>query len=164
MFGTIVGGAISPLFNVYTVVNKLKWNAFVTLFMGVLSTGIVIGALLLMPDRSLYGPYVIVGTSTVLGIIKNLTFTPMYAAYCLGLKKRSFYPTIVQYMVVSIAMIGIFVVMHKFLAASSWGMLCLDILICGVCGAVINFVFLFGKKEKELLLDTVLKFVKVLKK
>lgn len=164
MFGTIVGGAISPLFNVYTVVNKLKWNAFVTLFMGLLSTGIVIGSLLLMPDRSLYGPYVIVGTSTVLGIIKNLTFTPMYAAHCLGLKKRSFYPTIVQYIVVSAAMIGLFVVIHKLLAASSWGMLCADIFICGLTGAVMNFLFLFGKKEKALLLDTILKFLKFFKK
>lgn len=160
MLGTIVGGAISPLFNVYTVVNKLKWNAFVTLLMGVLSTGIVIYALLLMPDRSVYGPYVIVGTSTVLGIIKNLTFTPMYAAYCLGLKKRSFYPTIVRYMVVSFAMILLFVIMHRFLAASNWIMLCVDILICGVFGAILNFLFLFGKREKELLLDTILKFLK----
>ena len=164
MFGTIVGGAISPLFNVYTVVNKLKWNAFVTLFMGMLSTGIVIGSLSLMDDRSLYGPYIIVGTSTFLGIIKNLTFTPMYAAHCLGLKKRSFYPTIIRYMVVTFAMIGIFVIMQKFLAISNWGMFLVDLFICGICGALINFLFLFGKKEKDLLLDTIFKFMKLVKK
>ena len=164
MLGTIVGGAISPLFNVYTVVNKLKWNAFVTLFMGVLSTGIVIVSLSLMQDRSLLGPYIIVGTSTFLGIIKNLTFTPMYAAHCLGLKKRSFYPTIIRYMIVSLAMIGLFIGMHQIFSISSWGMLCAGILICGICGATMNFLFLFGKKEKEMLLDTIFKFVKMIKK
>lgn len=158
MFGTIVGGAISPLFNVYTVVNKLKWNAFVTLFMGILSTGIVLCLLLVIPDRSLYGPYIIVGTSTILGIIKNMTFTPMYAAHCLGLKKASFYPTIVRYIIVSLAMIGLFAGMHHVLAASSWLMLCVDILICGIVGSLLNFFFLFGKREKELLTGTILRW------
>ena len=41
MLGTLVGGAISPLFNVYTVVNKLKWNSIVTLLMGVLNVIVV---------------------------------------------------------------------------------------------------------------------------
>ncbi|MBR1691832.1 MAG: oligosaccharide flippase family protein [Lachnospiraceae bacterium] len=153
MFGTIVGGAISPLFNVYTVVNKLKWNSFVTLFMGILSVGIVVSLLLVMPDRSKYGPYVIVGTSTVLGIIKNMTFTPMYAAHCLNLKKRSFYPVILRYIAVSAAMIGIFCGIHQIMPATGWMMLLACVIVCGIVGAALNFFLLFGKRERLLLAD-----------
>lgn len=154
MFGTIVGGAISPLFNVYTVVNKLKWNAFVTLFMGILSTGIVMVFLLAVDDRSQFGPYIIVGTSTFLGIIKNMTFTPMYAAHCLEIKKSSFYPTIIRYILVSVGMIGVFALFHSLITTSSWLILFADIFLCGITGSVLNFLFLFGKKEQAILIES----------
>lgn len=163
MFGTIVGGAISPLFNVYTVVNKLKWNAFVTLIMGILSAGIVVIFLLVVPDRTTYGPYVIVGTSTILGIIKNMTFTPMYAAHCLQIKKTAFYPAILRYIVVSIAMIGIFVCYNHFINTTSWFVVFADILLCGITGCILNFLFLFGKKEKEILTDFLLRLLRIRK-
>ncbi len=159
MFGTIVGGVISPLFNVYTVVNKLKWNSLVTLGMGIVSTGIVF-LLLWIFDPKVYGMYIVVGTSTVLGIIKNLTFTPMYAAHCLEIKKSSFYPVIIRYTIVSIAMTILFVGLNSFITTSSWGILFLDIILCGVIGSIINFCFLFGKKEKQILLDTIFNFIK----
>lgn len=159
MFGTIVGGVISPLFNVYTVVNKLKWNSMITLGMGILSTAIVF-LLLSIFDPKVYGMYIVVGTSTVLGIIKNLTFTPLYAAHCLKIKKTSFYPVIFRYTIVSIAMIILFVGLNSFLTTNSWGMLLFDILLCGVIGSIINFCFLFGKKEKQILLNTIFNFIK----
>lgn len=160
MFGTIVGGIISPLFNVYTVVNKLKWNSIVTLVMGVLSCGTVLILIETTNTAATYGMYYIVGTSTILGIIKNMTFTPMYAAHCLGLKKITFYPTIFRYIFVSIGMIFVFVCFDYFITTDSWLILFLDVLLCGVTGAIINFIFLFGKKERDILLDTVFRFVK----
>lgn len=160
MFGTIVGGVISPLFNVYTVVNKLKWNSIVTLVMGVLSCGIVFLLILTTDTAATYGMYYIVGTSTVLGIVKNMTFTPMYAAHCLGLKKRSFYPAIIRYILVSVAMIFVFLGFNHIITTDSWLVLILDVLLCGITGSVMNFFFLFGKKEKEILLDTVFRVLK----
>lgn len=160
MFGTIVGGAISPLFNVYTVVNKLKWNSLVTLIMGVLSAGTVLLLITTTDTAAAYGMYYIVGTSTVLGIIKNMTFTPMYAAHCLGLKKTTFYPTIFRYILVSLGMIFVFLGFHYLIPTDTWLILILDVLLCGVTGAIINFLFLFGKKERDMLLDTIFRFVK----
>lgn len=160
MFGTIVGGAISPLFNVYTVVNKLKWNSIVTLIMGVLSAGTVLVLIETTDTAATYGMYYIVGVSTLLGIIKNLTFTPMYAAHCLGLKKTVFYPTIFRYIAVSLGMILVFMCFNHVISTTNWLILILDVLLCGMTGAVINFIFLFGKRERNMLLDTVFRFVK----
>ena len=155
MFGTIVGGVISPLFNVYTVVNKLKWNSLITLYMGIANTIIVF---ILLKTTNLY-VYAVAGTSTVLGI-KNLTFTPMYAAHCLGVSKRSFYPTIIRYVVVSIAMCAAFCGLYLVLPTTNWMWLFIDIVICGVTGSVINILFLFGQKERAMLLDVVKKYVR----
>lgn len=149
MFGTIVGGVISPLFNVYTVVNKLKWNSIITLGMGVLNTIIVF---ILLKTTSL-GVFCVAGTSTILGIVKNLTFTPMYAAHCLEIPKKSFYPTIIRYILVSIAMGAVFCGFYLVLPAHNWLFIFMDVFICGIVGSIINLLFLFGKKERAMLMD-----------
>ena len=40
------------------------------------------------------GVYAIVGVSSIYGIVRNLTFTPIYAAKCLNFKFWTFYPVI----------------------------------------------------------------------
>lgn len=159
MCGTIVGGAISPLFNVYTIVNKLKWNSLVTLFMG-LANVLIVFILLQFPGLHPYGLYFIAGISSFLGIIKNLTFTPMYAAHCLGIPKRTFYPTILRYMTVTVLMGGLFMIYNKLIPTTSWLVLILDVILCGVSGLLLNYLILFTKKERTILQETVLRFIK----
>ncbi len=158
MLGALIGGAISPLFNVYTIVNKLKWNSLVTLIMGLLNVGIVF-VLLAIPFLRPYGIYFITGVSSVLGIIKNLTFTPMYAAYCLELPKKTFYPTILRYIAVTVLMGILFIILGKLIPTTSWGMVIVDIFLCGILGSIINFLFLFEKTEKSIFIDTVKKVI-----
>ncbi len=159
MLGALVGGAISPLFNVYTIVNKLKWNSLVTLIMGVMNAGIVF-LLLAIPPLRPYGIYFIAGVSSVLGIIKNMTFTPMYAAYCLKLPKRTFYPTILRYLGVTALMSVVFLILGKIIPVESWGMILVTIFICGILGSLINFLLLFDRKEKTIFIDTLKRVIR----
>ena len=160
MMGTLVGGAISPLFNVYTIVNKLKWNSIVTLVMGVMNA-VIVFILLGISPLSPYGIYFVAGISSLLGIIKNLTFTPMYAAYCLQLPKRTFYPTIFRYMGVTFLMAIIFIGLNHVIVTKNWGMVIIDIILCGVIGSILNFVFLFEKKERDLFLGNIRRLFKI---
>lgn len=159
MLGTLVGGAISPLFNVYTIVNKLKWNSLVTLLMGVLNA-LVVFCLLEIPSLRPYGIYFVAGVSSILGIIKNLTFTPMYAAHCLGLSKKTFYPTIFRYMAVTTLMSIVFLLLNQVLRTQSWAMVLFDIVLCGIVGSILNITLLFGKKEREIFFENLKKFLK----
>ena len=159
MLGTLVGGAISPLFNVYTIVNKLKWNSIVTLLMGVMNA-VIVFALLQVPGLEPFGIYFVAGISSILGIVKNLTFTPMYAAHCLKLPKKIFYPTIFRYIGVTTLMGLIFLLLGHVISVSSWAMIVVSILICGLLGSGINFLLLFEKKERTLLVQTVQRFLK----
>ena len=153
MAGTIVGGVISPLFNVYTVVNKLKWNSLVTLIMGVMNTLIVFILLKTTP----LSVFAVAGVSSALGIIKNLTFTPMYAAHCLKISKKSFYPVIVRYILVSALMCALFFGMGIFLPSHTWLWLVLDVIACGIVGCIINYCLLFGKRERAVFVDMIKK-------
>ena len=158
MLGTLVGGAISPLFNVYTIVNKLKWNSIVTLIMGVANA---LGVFILLQFEPLrpYGIYFVAGLSSVLGIIKNMTFTPMYAAHCLKLPKKTFYPTILRYIAVTCLMSILFGVMGKLFPAHSWLQIFISVVVCGMLGSIMNFVLLFEKKERETFITVAGRFI-----
>jgi O-antigen/teichoic acid export membrane protein len=158
MCGTIVGGAISPLFNVYTIVNKLKWNSLVTLFMG-LANVMIVFILLQFPSLHSYGLYFIAGVSSFLGIMKNLTFTPMYAAHCLGISKKSFYPTIFRYMLVTVLMTGVFLLYNAIIPTTNWFVLIMDIALCGISGLILNYFILFTRRERQILRDTIFRFL-----
>ena len=121
---------------------------------------LVVFILLQFPALHDYGLYFIAGVSSFLGIIKNLTFTPMYAAYCLKLPKRTFYPTIFRYMFVTALMSGIFLVFNHFIKTTSWLILILDIILCGVTGLLLNYFILFTAKERGIFQETLLKYVK----
>ena len=71
----IISGPIYSMFSIYTVINKVRPQAVATLIMSVLSTATVF---LLLKFTKL-GVYAIVGTSSVYGVLKNLT----YNMYCL---------------------------------------------------------------------------------
>ncbi|MCR5418174.1 MAG: lipopolysaccharide biosynthesis protein [Lachnospiraceae bacterium] len=159
MLGTLVGGAISPLFNVYTIVNKLKWNSIVTLIMGVMNA-VLVFILLQFPALAPYGIYFVAGLSSVLGIIKNLTFTPMYAAHCLELDKGVFYPTILRYMTVTAVMAAVFFGLGKVLPAANWLQIIVSVIVCGIVGSILNYLFLFEKKERDLFWNTVKRITK----
>lgn len=159
MMGTLVGGAISPLFNVYTIVNKLKWNSIVTLVMGVMNAGLVF-IFLEIPVFRPYGIYFVAGLSSFLGIVKNLTFTPMYAAYCLNLPKRTFYPTIFRYISVTMVMALVFLGLNHFIKTESWTMVLIDVIMCGIIGSILNFLFLFENKERKIFADNIKRLLK----
>ena len=157
MSGTIVGGAISPLFNVYTVVNKLKWNSIITLLMGVMNTIIVF----ILLETTPLSVFAVAGVSSALGIIKNLTFTPMYAAHCLNVKKSTFYPVIIRYIVVSGVMAALFIGFEKLIPVYyNWGYIILSVFACGIAGCIINLLFLFEKKERAMFWDVLGRLIK----
>ena len=75
----VISSCINTLFNIFTVTNKLKIPALALLFVGLLNTGIVF---ILLKYTGL-GVFAIPISSMITLILKNITFTPMYAAHCL---------------------------------------------------------------------------------
>ena len=121
--------------------------------MGVMNTVIVFILLKTTP----LSVFAVAGVSSALGIIKNLTFTPMYAAHCLKISKRSFYPVIIRYILVSALMCGLFFGMGIFLPSHTWLWLIVDVAACGIAGCIINFLLLFGKRERTVFTDMIMK-------
>ena len=154
----IVTAAVKPLYAIYTVTNKLKANSLTTLLQGVLSTLIVFALLIIIPDAMIndatnpLGLYVIAGVSSALGIIRALTFTPMYAAYCLGEKLFIFYPAIFRSLLNTGITCAISAVIANVFIVNSW----IKLIFCGVLVCIIVFaggmIIVLDKDEKNILL------------
>mgnify|MGYP005800545463 CR=1 FL=1 len=137
------GGLISPLYNVFTITNKVKTNAILALISAIISTLIV----LVFLQTTNLGAYVIVGGSAIIGAIKGFGIVPIYAAKCLNTKWTTFFPVIGKYLISTFIMVIIFFLISLALTINGWITLLISIILCGFIGLLINLLFLLDKEE-----------------
>lgn len=147
IIGGIVGSTINSLFNVFTITDKLKINSLVTLGQGVLNI-ILVFILLGLNLFEGYEIVVISGVSVFTSIIKNLTFTPMYAAKCLNANLMVFYKTIISGVISAIVLILCFFAISTIINPTTWISLIACAFICGVVGIFVNYFILLNKTER----------------
>ena len=154
IIGSVVGSSINTLFNVFTVTNKLKLNSLMTLLQGFLNV-VIVYTLLKLKLFPGYEIVLISGISVTIAIIKNLTFTPIYAAMCLNIKKTTFYKTIFIGILSSVILTATFILISKVINPSTWITLILSALCCGILGMVINYFVLFSREEQAKIIDNI---------
>ena len=148
--GTIIfSGGINCIYNIFTVVNKLKFNSLVVVGSGVLNTIIVF---VLLKTTSL-GIYAVAGVSTVLSIIRNLAFTAPYGARCLNLKWYTFYPDIARPVIFVIISVAIGYIINYFIAFSGWCGLVSEAAIIGVISIAIGLFVMLSKNERKIIIS-----------
>lgn len=141
----IVSAGINTLFNVFTVTNRLKVPSIVLLVSGVLNT-VITGIMLKNTDM---GVLVVPLVSCVILLIKNLTFTPIYAAHCLKEKWYVFYLPILKGIICTLSMVLICSVYKAFVPIKNWGGLILAGCVCSAFALCFNFFIVFDKNEKQ---------------
>lgn len=154
IMGSFVGSSINSLFNVFTVTNKLKLNSLVTLLQGFLNV-LIVYVLLKMNLFPGYEIVLISGISVSIAIIKNLTFTPMYAAKCLKVKLTTFYSTIFNGILSAIILTITFFIIGKIFNPSTWMQLIMCSILCGVIGMIENFYILFNKEQRNIAISMI---------
>lgn len=155
--GLIISGGINCIFNIFTVVNKLKLNAVLLVLSGFLNVVIVY---LLLKFTNL-GIYAIAGVSSVIVSLKNLFFVVPYGAVCLNQKWYTFYQDIFK----SIAFV-IFSVLASYLfrillPSEGWISLILIVFTTGVISLFIGLFIVFNKSDRLYILGKVFKVKKV---
>lgn len=150
--GTLyVSMSIQVLYHVFIITKKVKENSLVMLLSGVSTTLIVF---ILLKTTNL-GIYAVAGVSTVIGLIRNLTFTPMYAAKSLGVKWYRFYSDI-GLGFVSIGSIVILGMLSKqIIPIDSYFRLFLIGIPTGILAVILNYFIILTRNERVLIMDKV---------
>lgn len=141
------GGAISSTNYLYTVADKVKWQAMALILTGVMNVTIVF---ILLKTTNL-GIYAIVGVSAVMGFIRNIFFNGPLGAYCVHRKYTALWPEMFKSYISLIICIGVGMIVNHYIDLSTWPRL---ILVGGVTALVstymISLLLLTSSQRKQL--------------
>ncbi len=146
-----VSASIQVLYQVFIITKKIKLNSIVIVVSGVITT-VLVFVLLQTTDLGLYA---IAGVSVVVGLLRNMVFTPIYAAKCLEVKWTTFYSDIFM----GLASIGIItavaMISKLFLPMDNWIGFFGSCVLMGIVALGLNFLIVLRKSEREMVLDKV---------
>lgn len=152
----VVSGGVNVVYNIFTVVNKLKLNSLTVVINGVISTIVV---LILLKNSSL-GLIAIVAVSEIVGLIRVLGFAVPYGAKCLGQKWYTFYPEALKPLLPAILCAGIGYGLKQFITVSSWySYVIFSVLIAAIAFAS-NFLIILNKSDRASVMNTIMRLIK----
>jgi len=145
---TFVSASIQVLYHVFLITKRVKLNSIVILLSGVMTTATVFFLL----ETTDLGIYAIAGTSTFYGLLRNLIFTPIYAARCLKVKWYTFYGDIFLGLAAVGAVCLVALPFCLFVPIDNWITLFAVGIGAGILALFVNFWVVLRKGERELVL------------
>lgn len=158
VFTFIMDLFLQPIYYVNTLTVKNKIPCFVTIAGGLLN---VCGMYFLIKYTNM-GVYSVPITTAVIMFCINFFFNPMYASWCLKIKKTYFYPLIFRHLFATVVMCATFWEINKLINPCSWIGLIVCALLMVCIGAAIYFAITFNKDERIAVISSIKK--KLIKK
>ena len=145
---------VYPLNNIFATINKVKILSITTICVSLASCVSVFVALQ-FTNHELIKMLVVVGTSSIFGILKNLILIPRFSAKLLNIKISFFYFIILKSIVSAIALTFVSLILARFFVVDSWVEFLIAVVIIAVVGLFANFLFLLNKNDREVLKQTI---------
>lgn len=153
-FASSISMPQEPLWNIFTITNKVKESSLNLLYNSICSIAVLIGAMFIVDD-TIIALYIIAGTRTAFGLIRCLTFLPNYGAKCLGFSSSIFYSAIARSFV-NIAIITILSLVFKHYAMHiSWLSLVTGALFTAFVGVLSATLIVLKKSDRNRILITI---------
>ncbi|MFE4238718.1 oligosaccharide flippase family protein [Peribacillus butanolivorans] len=152
----LINGSINILYNVQTVLDKVRIPSIVLLVTGLINVFLVFTLI----KYTHLGLLAIPISSVILSIIRNLTFTPIYTAKCLGIKWHTFYNLIIRNLLTVSVLVSLFYSIKLFNQISNWTDLGVNSIIGAVFGIVISCVLMLNKKQLKQLVTLLIQKLK----
>lgn len=136
IFGSVIEGAVYPLYYIYTLTIKNRVPCIVTIIGGLLN---VTGMYFLLTYTSM-GVYAIVITTAVIMTLINSVFNPLYMSKVLNISKKTFYGQLLRHVISCGFMTVCFYLVGHINLSLSWFTLILKILLCCIIGVPIHLL------------------------
>ena len=152
-----VTGPAQPLYQIFTITNKVKESSLVLIFYGFAS---ILTTYICLQLTNL-GVYAVAGVSLVGSLIVALVYHIPFAAKYIGLPKTTFFPEIGISLLSMAILCGVGFAVNAFLDLNtSWIMWFAGACITGVVGLLINATLILNKNEKEMLVRKISSMIK----
>ena len=141
-----ITGPTQPLYQIFTITNKIKQSSLVLILYGFAS---IVTTCLCVQFTDL-GVYAVAGVSLIGSIVVALVYHIPYAAKYIGLPKHTFFPEIglnvISLGVLCLVGFGVNFVMDL---SASWVMWFAGAAITGILGLLINTMLILNKEERH---------------
>lgn len=155
----LAGACINSVFTVFSITNKLRANSVVMIITGVLT---VITNLILLNVTD-WGVYIIAGVSSFYSLLRNYIFTPLYGAYCLKVKKTTFYHEIVTGNLCLVMNLIIAYTVSRITAADTWLLLIILVAVSAIICVFVNTLVVLDKNERTAAYHFIIAKIKTMK-
>lgn len=149
VINTVISGPIQPLYQVFTITNKVKQNAFAMIIYGIISVIVTFVAL----ETTNLGIYAIAGVSAAGSILVNCIFTIPFSAKYLELKWNIFFKDVIKSVFLTIILVLFNFAVSSRIICDSWIKLIFIGGICAIIDFVINIYVLLEKQERKRLIN-----------
>lgn len=136
---------VQPLLTVNTITARLKVPVFVNLIIGVSNIILV----LVLTSVTDWGVFAIAGVSSVLILLRNYCFYPIYSAQNLQLPIGTFYPILLRGTATGAVVFCFLYITHLFLHITCWMQLLLYAVIFGLFAEVLVFLLMLDRDDKR---------------
>lgn len=153
VFTFIMDLFLQPIYYVNTLTVKNKVPCFITIAGGLLN---VVGMYFLIKYTNM-GVYSVPITTAVIMFCINFFFNPMYASWCLKIKKTYFYPLMFRHLFATAVMCTTFWGINKLINPCSWIGLIVCALLMACIGAAIYFAITFNNDERIAVISSIKK-------
>lgn len=148
LLNRIFNSGVVVLYNVYSVVNKVKINAVIMLISGGVSIAVTIGLL----QFTSYPLYVIAGVSSIVTIIKEYILTVPITTSLLGYKWYQFYPQISLSVLSTFLVIGVGIIVRHIIPVYSWITFFIAAAVIAGISFILNIMIILNKDERKSLI------------
>ncbi len=156
ILGMVFTGNVGSLFGVFTVVNSLKLNSIVILVNGLLNSFLVF---IIIKNTNL-GVLAVAGVSSITSLLRNITYTPIYAAKCLDLRWTTFYPPIIRYIICNIFNVFIAFIFSYNLNKYTWFGFILSSFLSLILNLMLGYIIMLNRSEKHIIQNNIMYHVK----
>lgn len=157
-FNLIFALPLEPLYNIFTVRNKIKVSSLALICFSMASVlTVFVGLSFIRGEKNKIIYIALVGA--FYNVVRLLTFLPIYGAKCLNFKLTTFYPVILKNVLSVIVLSGIAIILNSLITIDSWFFLILGCAAVGIIGIIINILILFNRDEVRNFKDEIAEFI-----
>lgn len=152
--GTAFAMPLEPLWNIFTITNKLRKSSLNLLYNSIGIFATILLSMFVVKD-DLARLYILAGTRTFFGSCRCVIFLPRYGARCLGFSKWVFYPQIFKNLLNICFISALSVVFKNFFLGPEWGSLILGCVFTAIVGIGISSVTVLTSSDRLYIINRI---------
>lgn len=143
----IIAMPLEPLWNIFTITNKVKKSSINLLEWSIAMFVCTIVCIQFTEDN-IIRLFIIASVKSILASIRTLTFLPLYGAKCLKFPKYIFYKPIIHNLICLSIIIGCSIP-FRFYFPTSWIGLIIGCIITSFIGLILNYFISLNKSDRN---------------